>query len=169
MDRMYNAELPGISEYSTTENPTQGILQNDSVDIDTYDDQKKCSNINDYSLIGTRYRSCCNRLEDKLSRCELDAVVEEMAKSEDCFMLHNACMHKLYMTYALQRYRFGSMTYQMKSRFLNEIDTSKLKYTKHSAVKHARNKTVQVEGSSIRYEYYDDEKENDVLKKCLWR
>jgi hypothetical protein len=47
------------------------------------------------------------------------------------------------------------MTYQMKSRFLNEIDTSRLKYSKHSAVSASRNKTVEVE-EPIRYEYFDE-------------
>ena len=64
-------------------------------------------------------------------------------------------MQKLYMTYALQRYRFGNVSYQMKSRFLNEIDTSKLNYQKSQAM--TRHKTgSQEEGASIKYEYYDE-------------
>jgi DNA helicase-2/ATP-dependent DNA helicase PcrA len=66
-------------------------------------------------------------------------------------------MKKLFMTYALQRYRFGSMSYQMKSRFLNEINLDKLSYNRYSASKQPKTRTVGVEGSSIRYEYYDDE------------
>jgi len=76
------------------------------------------------------------------------------------------------MTYALQRYRFGSMSYQLMSRFLKEIDIDKLQYHKHSGLK-LKPRTFQHEGSSIRYEYYEDGdngldeifREDDGIKK----
>jgi hypothetical protein len=53
------------------------------------------------------------------------------------------------------------MTYQMKSRFLNEIDLEKLDYNKLRSSRSKKTRTVEIEGSSIRYEYYEDEVPGD--------
>ena len=93
---------------------------------------------------------------------------EEMEEERRLFYVAiTRAMQKLYMTYALQRYRFGSVSYQMKSRFINEIDTSKLKYVKSTAMTRHRSRSVQEEGSSIKYEYYKDAGKDDVLSEIF--
>ena len=37
-------------------------------------------------------------------------------------------MKKLYLSYAVTRYRYGEMTYSVKSRFLDEIDQSLIRF-----------------------------------------
>ncbi len=183
MDRMNNVQelLSGISEFTdNAENPTiEGFLQEVSLvtDIDTYDDKKNAVTLMTiHSAKGLEYPVVfITGLEEGIFPLMSSTLtLEELEEERRLFYVAiTRAMDKLYMTYALQRYRYGSMTYQMKSRFLNEIDTSKLKYSKHSAVKHSRNKTIEVEGSSIRYEYFeedlhDDEKyifQNNGIKK----
>ena len=170
-DRMTNVQelLSGISEYTdNTKEPTlEGFLQEVSLvtDIDKYDDKKNAVTLMTiHSAKGLEYPVVfITGLEEGLFPLMSSTLtLEELEEERRLFYVAvTRAMNKLYMTYVLQRYRYGSMTYQMKSRFLNEIDTSKLKYNKHSAVKHSRNKTVAVEGSSIRYEYFDDDSHDD--------
>jgi DNA helicase-2/ATP-dependent DNA helicase PcrA len=170
-DRMNNVQelLSGISEYTdNTKEPTlEGFLQEVSLvtDIDKYDDKKNAVTLMTiHSAKGLEYPVVfITGLEEGLFPLMSSTLtLEELEEERRLFYVAvTRAMNKLYITYALQRYRYGSMTYQMKSRFLNEIDTSKLKYNKHSAVKHSRNKTVAVEGSSIRYEYFDDDSHDD--------
>jgi DNA helicase-2/ATP-dependent DNA helicase PcrA len=95
--------------------------------------------------------------------------LEELEEERRLFYVAvTRAMQKLYMTYSLQRYRFGSMSYQMKSRFLNEIDLSKLNYNKHTHARQPRYKTVSQEGSSIKYEYYGDD-DSDSGEKVIFR
>jgi DNA helicase II / ATP-dependent DNA helicase PcrA len=177
MDRMNNVQelLSGISEYTdNTKEPTlEGFLQEVSLvtDIDNYDDKKNAVTLMTiHSAKGLEYPVVfITGLEEGIFPLMSSTLtLEELEEERRLFYVAvTRAMSKLYMSYALQRYRYGSMTYQMKSRFLNEIDTSRLKYTKHSAVRHSRNKTVAVEGSSIRYEYYDEEPQDD--EKYIFR
>ncbi len=170
-DRMNNVQelLSGISEYTdNTKEPTlEGFLQEVSLvtDIDKYDDKKNAVTLMTiHSAKGLEYPVVfITGLEEGLFPLMSSTLtLEELEEERRLFYVAvTRAMNKLYITYALQRYRYGSMTYQMKSRFLNEIDTSKLKYNKHSAVRHSRNKTVAVEGSSIRYEYFEDDSYDD--------
>jgi DNA helicase-2/ATP-dependent DNA helicase PcrA len=182
MDRMYNVQelLSGISEYTDkTENPTlEGFLQEVSLvtDIDTYDDEKNAVTLmTTHSSKGLEYPVVfITGLEDGIF-----PLMSSMESREDLeeerrlfYVAITRAMEKLYMTYALQRYRFGSMSYQLMSRFLKEIDLGRVQYNKHSGMK-LRPKTVQQEGSSIRYEYYEDTdevldemfREDDGIKK----
>lgn len=47
-------------------------------------------------------------------------------------------MNKLYLTYARIRYRFGEMTYQSPSRFLDEVDKSLMKVSGNSYMVYSR-------------------------------
>jgi DNA helicase II / ATP-dependent DNA helicase PcrA len=88
--------------------------------------------------------------------------IEEMEEERRLFYVAaTRAMQKLYMTYSLTRYRFGTMTYQMRSRFLSEIRSSLYSFQKLTAVKTSFQKTVEVEGTSIRYEYYNDGSSSD--------
>jgi DNA helicase-2/ATP-dependent DNA helicase PcrA len=175
MDRMYNVQelLSGISEYTDkTENPTlEGFLQEVSLvtDIDTYDDQKNAVTLmTTHSSKGLEYPVVfITGLEDGIFPLMSSMQsYEEMEEERRLFYVAiTRAMQKLYMTYALQRYRFGSMSYQLMSRFLKEIDTTKLTYNKRTGLK-LKQKIVQHEGSSIRYEYYEG-KDNDVLEEMF--
>ena len=176
MDRMYNIQelLSGISEYTdSNENPTlEGFLQEVSLvtDIDNYDDQKNAVTLmTTHSSKGLEYPVVfITGLEDGIFPLSSSTLAtEEMEEERRLFYVAiTRAMKKLYMTYALQRYRFGSVTYQMKSRFLNEIDLSKLSYNKNSSTQHSRNRVVQQQGSSIRYEYYDNDSD-DVMDEIF--
>ena len=171
MDRMNNVQelLSGISEYTdNTEEPTlEGFLQEVSLvsDIDNYDDKKNAVTLMTiHSAKGLEYPVVfITGLEEGIFPLMSSTLtLEELEEERRLFYVAvTRAMQKLYMTYALQRYRYGSMSYQMKSRFLNEIDLSMLKYNKLSSLRSGRNKTVEVEGSSIRYEYYDDDSRED--------
>jgi len=175
MDRMYNVQelLSGISEYTDkTENATlEGFLQEVSLvtDIDNYDDQKNAVTLmTTHSSKGLEYPVVfISGLEDGIFPLMSSTQShEEMEEERRLFYVAiTRAMEKLYMTYALQRYRFGSVSYQLMSRFLKEIDIGKLQFNKKSGMK-TRAKTVQHEGSSIRYEYYDDGKD-DVLDEMF--
>jgi DNA helicase-2/ATP-dependent DNA helicase PcrA len=167
MDRMNNVQelLSGISEYTdNTEDPTlEGFLQEVSLvsDIDTYDDKKNAVTLMTiHSAKGLEYPVVfITGLEEGIFPLMSSTLtLEELEEERRLFYVAvTRAMQKLYMTYALQRYRYGSMTYQMKSRFLNEIDLKKLKYNKLTSLRPGRSRTVEVEGSSIKYEYYDDD------------
>lgn len=177
MDRMYNVQelLSGISEYTdNNEGATlEGFLQEVSLvtDIDKYDENKNAVTLmTTHSSKGLEYPVVfITGLEDgifPLSSSMLEQ--EEMEEERRLFYVAiTRAMQKLYITYALQRYRFGSVSYQMKSRFLNEIDTSKLKYVKSTAMTRHRSRSVQEEGSSIKYEYYKDSGKDDVLSEIF--
>ncbi len=176
MDRMYNVQelLSGISEYTDkTESPTlEGFLQEVSLvtDIDTYDDKKNAVTLmTTHSSKGLEYPVVfITGLEDGIFPLMSSMQsYEEMEEERRLFYVAiTRAMHKLYMTYALQRYRFGSMSYQLMSRFLKEIDTDKLQYNKRSGMK-LKQKIVQHEGSSIKYEYYYDNSPDDVLTEMF--
>jgi DNA helicase-2/ATP-dependent DNA helicase PcrA len=177
LDRMNNVQelLSGISEYTdNAEEPTlEGFLQEVSLvsDIDTYDDKKNAVTLMTiHSAKGLEYPVVfITGLEEGIfPLLSSTLTLEELEEERRLFYVAvTRAMKKLFMTYALQRYRYGSMSYQMKSRFLNEIDTGRLKYNKLSSLKSGRGKTVEVEGSSIRYEYYDDDSEDD--EKFIFR
>ncbi len=176
MDRMYNIQelLSGISEYTdSNENPTlEGFLQEISLvaDIDNYDDKKNAVTLmTTHSSKGLEYPVVfITGLEDGIFPLLSSTLSnEEMEEERRLFYVAiTRAMKKLYMTYALQRYRFGMMSYQMKSRFLNEIDLSKLVYNKNTP-RQTRNRVVQQQGSSIRYEYYDNNGSEDVLEEIF--
>ena len=173
MDRMYNVQelLSGISEYTdNTEGATlEGFLQEVSLvtDLDKYDDEKNAVTLmTTHSSKGLEYPVVfITGLEDgifPLSSSMLEQ--EEMEEERRLFYVAiTRAMQKLYMTYALQRYRFGNVSYQMKSRFLNEIDTGKLNYVKSTAMTRHKSRSHQEEGSSIKYEYYKNKSSDDVL------
>jgi DNA helicase-2/ATP-dependent DNA helicase PcrA len=175
MDRMYNVQelLSGISEYTDKNEDTslEGFLQEVSLvtDIDTYDDQKNAVTLmTTHSSKGLEFPVVfITGLEDGIFPLMSSMQsYEEMEEERRLFYVAiTRAMQKLYMTYALQRYRFGSMSYQLMSRFLKEIDTGALNYNKRSGAK-LKQKIVQHEGSSIRYEYYE-EKDNDVLEEMF--
>lgn len=177
MDRMYNVQelLSGISEYTdNNEGATlEGFLQEVSLvtDIDKYDENKNAVTLmTTHSSKGLEYPVVfITGLEDgifPLSSSMLEQ--EEMEEERRLFYVAiTRAMQKLYMTYALQRYRFGSVSYQMKSRFINEIDTSRLKYVKSTSMTRHRSRSVQEEGSSIKYEYYKDAGKDDILNEIF--
>jgi DNA helicase-2/ATP-dependent DNA helicase PcrA len=178
MERMYNIQelLSGISEYTDmAEKPTlEGFLQEVSLitDIDTYDDRKNAVTLMTiHSAKGLEYPVVfVTGLEEGLFPLMSSTMTQEELEEERrlFYVAITRSMKKLYMSYALQRYRFGTMTYQMKSRFLNEIDLEKLDYNKHKAAHHKKGRTVEVKGSSIRYEYYDDE-DREYKEKNIFR
>ena len=173
MDRMYNVQelLSGISDYTdNTESATlEGFLQEVSLvtDLDNYDDEKNAVTLmTTHSSKGLEFPVVfITGLEDGIF--PLSSSIPEPEEMEEerrlFYVAITRAMQKLYMTYALQRYRFGNVSYQMKSRFLNEIDTSKLQYLKSSAITKHKSRAYQEEGSSIKYEYYGDNGKNDVL------
>jgi DNA helicase-2/ATP-dependent DNA helicase PcrA len=173
MDRMYNVQelLSGISEYTdNTEGATlEGFLQEVSLvtDLDKYDDEKNAVTLmTTHSSKGLEYPVVfITGLEDgifPLSSSMLEQ--EEMEEERRLFYVAiTRAMQKLYMTYALQRYRFGNISYQMKSRFLNEIDTGKLNYVKSTAMTRHKSRSHQEDGASIKYEYYKNKTSDDVL------
>lgn len=173
MDRMYNVQelLSGISEYTdNTEGATlEGFLQEVSLvtDIDKYDTDKNAVTLmTTHSSKGLEFPVVfITGLEDgifPLSSSMLEQ--EEMEEERRLFYVAiTRAMQKLYMTYALQRYRFGNVSYQMKSRFINEIDTSKLDYQKSSVMTKHKSRAHQEEGSSIKYEFYNNKNSDDVL------
>jgi DNA helicase-2/ATP-dependent DNA helicase PcrA len=176
MDRMYNVQelLSGISEYTdTTEGATlEGFLQEVSLvtDIDNYDDQKNAVTLmTTHSSKGLEYPVVfITGLEDGIFPLSSSSLTQEEMEEERrlFYVAITRAMQKLYITYSLQRYRFGSVSYQMKSRFLNEIDVSKLQYIKAHSHSRQRNKIFQEEGSSIKYEYYDNGSD-DVLDEMF--
>jgi len=177
MDRMYNVQelLSGISEYTdNTEGATlEGFLQEVSLvtDLDNYDDEKNAVTLmTTHSSKGLEYPVVfITGLEDGIFPLSSSSLTQEEMEEERrlFYVAITRAMQKLYMTYSLQRYRFGSVSYQMKSRFLNEIDTSKLQYNKSHSLGKQRNKVHQEEGSSIRYEYYNDNGSDNVLEEMF--
>jgi len=175
MERMYNVQelLSGISEYADkNENATlEGFLQEVSLvtDIDSYDDQKNAVTLMTvHSAKGLEYPVVfITGLEDGIFPLSSSLTQEELEEERRLFYVAiTRSMQKLYMSYALQRYRFGNMSYQLKSRFLNEIDTAKLEYNK-SAAKAQRSRVYQPEGSSIRYEYFDNSDQNGFIDEII--
>lgn len=169
MDRMFNVQelLSGISEYTdSNESPTlEGFLQEVSLvtDIDNYDDQKNAVTLmTAHSAKGLEYPVVfITGLEDGIfPLLSSTQSPEEMEEERRLFYVAiTRAMKKLYISYALMRYRFGSAMYQMKSRFLNEIDLSRLHYNKNTGAKDPKSPKRRVyreEGSSIKYEYYHD-------------
>jgi DNA helicase-2/ATP-dependent DNA helicase PcrA len=177
MDRMYNVQelLSGISEYTDeNEKPSlEGFLQEVSLvtDIDKYDDKKNAVTLMTiHSAKGLEYPVVfITGLEEGIFPLMNSTMsLEELEEERRLFYVAvTRAMQKLYMTYSLQRYRFGSMSYQMKSRFLNEIDLSKISYNKHSHARQTRSRTVSQEGSSIKYEYYGDD-DSDSNEKVIF-
>lgn len=180
MDRMYNVQelLSGISEYTdNTEGATlEGFLQEVSLvtDLDKYDEQKNAVTLmTTHSSKGLEYPVVfITGLEDGIFPLSSSSLMQEEMEEERrlFYVAITRAMEKLYMTYALQRYRFGNVSYQMKSRFLNEIDTSKLDFHKsHVMTRHkSRQSSYQEEGSSIKYEYYKDNgSSRDVLNEMF--
>lgn len=174
MDRMYNVQelLSGISEYTdNTEGATlEGFLQEVSLvtDLDKYDDQKNAVTLmTTHSSKGLEYPVVfITGLEDGIFPLSSSMIEQEEMEEERrlFYVAITRAMQKLYMTYALQRYRFGNVSYQIKSRFLNEIDTTKLNYMKSTVMtKHKSRQHHQDEGASIKYEYYKDKSSDDVL------
>lgn len=180
MDRMYNVQelLSGISEYTdNTEGATlEGFLQEVSLvtDLDKYDDQKNAVTLmTTHSSKGLEYPVVfITGLEDGIFPLSSSSLMQEEMEEERrlFYVAITRAMEKLYMTYALQRYRFGNVSYQMKSRFLNEIDVSKLDFHKsHVMTRHkSRQSSYQEEGSSIKYEYYKENgSSSDVLNEMF--
>ncbi len=165
-DRMNNVQelLSGISEYAdTTENPTlEGFLQEVSLvtDLDNLDDKKNAVTLMTiHSAKGLEFPIVfITGLEDGIFPLSSSSLsLEEMEEERRLFYVAiTRAMNKLYISYALQRYRFGSMSYQMKSRFLNEIDLTKIKFNKAYQVRGSKPKTARQQGSSIQYEFYDN-------------
>jgi DNA helicase II / ATP-dependent DNA helicase PcrA len=177
MDRMYNVQelLSGISEYTDTNEGAslEGFLQEVSLvtDIDKYDDQKNAVTLmTTHSSKGLEYPVVfITGLEDGIFPLSSSALTQEEMEEERrlFYVAITRAMEKLYISYSLQRYRFGNVSYQMKSRFLNEIDTSKLDYRKSHVMTRHRSRTHQEEGSSIKYEFYKDNGKDDVLKEMF--
>lgn len=177
MDRMYNVQelLSGISEYTdNTEGATlEGFLQEVSLvtDLDKYDDQKNAVTLmTTHSSKGLEYPVVfITGLEDGIFPLASSTLEQEEMEEERrlFYVAITRAMQKLYMTYTLQRYRFGSVSYQMKSRFLNEIDTTKLQYNKSAVLTRHKSRQTHEEGSSIKYEYYKDNGSEDVLNEIF--
>lgn len=177
MDRMYNVQelLSGISEYTDTNEGAslEGFLQEVSLvtDIDKYDDEKNAVTLmTTHSSKGLEYPVVfITGLEDGIFPLSSSALTQEEMEEERrlFYVAITRAMEKLYISYSLQRYRFGNVSYQMKSRFLNEIDTSKLDYRKSHVMTRHRSRTHQEEGSSIKYEFYKDNGKDDVLKEMF--
>lgn len=173
MDRMYNVQelLSGISEYTdNTEGATlEGFLQEVSLvtDIDKYDTDKNAVTLmTTHSSKGLEFPVVfITGLEDGIFPLSSSMMEQEEMEEERrlFYVAITRAMQKLYMTYALQRYRFGNVSYQMKSRFINEIDTSKLDYQKSSVMTRHKSRSNREEGSSIKYEFYNNKSSDDVL------
>ncbi|HWA06565.1 MAG TPA: UvrD-helicase domain-containing protein [Ignavibacteria bacterium] len=173
MDRMYNVQelLSGISEYTdNTEGATlEGFLQEVSLvtDIDKYDTDKNAVTLmTTHSSKGLEFPVVfITGLEDGIFPLSSSMMEQEEMEEERrlFYVAITRAMQKLYMTYALQRYRFGNVSYQMKSRFINEIDTSKLEYQKSSVMTRHKSRSHQEEGTSIKYEFYNNKSSDDVL------
>ncbi len=173
MDRMYNVQelLSGISEYTdNTEGATlEGFLQEVSLvtDIDKYDTDKNAVTLmTTHSSKGLEFPVVfITGLEDGIFPLSSSMMEQEEMEEERrlFYVAITRAMQKLYMTYALQRYRFGNVSYQMKSRFINEIDTSKLDYQKSSVMTRHKSRSHQEEGTSIKYEFYNNKASDDVL------
>lgn len=166
LDRANNVQelINGISSYTdNVEKPTlEGFLQEVSLltDIDNYDDRKNAVTLMTmHSAKGLEYPVVfVTGLEEGLFplMSSFDTMEEMEEERRLFYVAATRAMKKLYVTYALTRYRFGTNTYQMKSRFLSEIQPSLYHVQKRSGIKQPHQRTVEVEGTSIRYEYYDD-------------
>lgn len=180
IERMNNIQelLSGITEYcDKSDNPTlEGFLQEVSLvtDIDTYDDERNAVTLMTmHSSKGLEFPVVfIAGLEDGIFPL-LNSVLSQEELEEERRLFYVAVTRakdKLYLSYALQRYRFGSFNYQFRSRFLDEIDLSDVEFIKSSAL--SKSKTAPKHSVSLTYEYYNDKpekKENtlerDVLKK----
>jgi ATP-dependent DNA helicase UvrD/PcrA len=175
-DRMYNVQelLSAVSEYNDNagEPSLEGFLQQVSLvtDIDTYDDKKNAVTLMTmHSAKGLEYPVVfITGLEDGVFPLSSSTEAQEEMEEERrlFYVAITRSMKKLYLSYALQRYRFGSPSYQMKSRFLNEIDLSKVKLYKTDRMGYStarRKKVVKVAGSSIKYEYYENGDRDEEL------
>ncbi|MCX7877294.1 MAG: UvrD-helicase domain-containing protein [Ignavibacteria bacterium] len=162
-ERMNNIQelLSGITEYSDkTDNPSlEGFLQEVSLvtDIDTYEDSKNAVTLMTmHSSKGLEFPVVfIAGLEDGIFPLLNSPPTQEELEEERrlFYVAATRAKDRLYMSYALQRYRFGSFCYQIRSRFLDEIDLSDIEFIRPST---QRNKVVQEVGSSIRYEYFND-------------
>lgn len=175
-DRMYNVQelLSAVSEYNdSSEKPSlEGFLQQVSLvmDIDTYDDKKNAVTLMTmHSAKGLEYPVVfITGLEDGIFPLSSSTETQEEMEEERrlFYVAVTRAMRKLYLSYALQRYRYGAPSYQIKSRFLNEIDLSEVTFYKDDRFGRAvrrRKKVVSVAGSSIKYEYYDETEQDEEL------
>jgi len=97
---------------------------------------------------------------------------EEMEEERRLFYVAiTRAMDKLYISFANQRYRFGSRTFQVKSRFLKEVDEDirGKKLVSFENYKQSAKKIFFEEkpsaGTGIRYEYFDTETKNGKSRK----
>jgi DNA helicase-2/ATP-dependent DNA helicase PcrA len=170
-ERMLNVQelLSAISEYTdnSLEPSLEGFLQQVALvnDIDNLDDKKNAVTLMTmHSAKGLEFPVVfVTGLEDGIfPLSSATETIEELEEERRLFYVAvTRAMKKLYLTYALQRYRFGSPSFQMKSRFLEEIDLSKLTHRAKTDSSLRRKRVVNVPGSSIRYEYFDDEMESE--------
>jgi DNA helicase-2/ATP-dependent DNA helicase PcrA len=179
-ERMYNVQelLSAISEYADTsvndstrrEEPSlEGFLQQVSLvtDIDTYDDKKNAVTLMTmHSAKGLEYPVVfVTGLEDGIFPLSSSTLTsEEMEEERRLFYVAiTRAMKRLYFSYALQRYRYGSPSYQMKSRFLNEIDLRNVIVLKAGSGRTVKQRTRQLPGSSIKYEYFENGEDETEL------
>jgi len=169
-ERMLNIQelLSAISEYADTspEPSLEGFLQQVALvsDIDTLDDKKNAVTLMTmHSAKGLEFPVVfITGLEDGIF--PLSSSIESLEDLEEerrlFYVAVTRAMNKLYLSYALQRYRYGSPSFQMKSRFLDEIDLSNLTFRIRNHVLLQRDRSLNGSGNTVRYEDFDDAEEN---------
>ena len=173
-ERMYNIQelLSGISEYSDkyTDATLEGFLQQVSLvtDIDTYDNVKNAVTLMTmHSSKGLEFPVVfVTGLEDGIFPL-LNSIPysnEEIEEERRLFYVAvTRSRLKLYMSYALQRYRFGTSSYQLPSRFIKEIDPSKIEFIRSTVNPRSRTGVKYGEGSFISYENYKRDEDNEPV------
>ncbi|MCX7833008.1 MAG: UvrD-helicase domain-containing protein [Ignavibacteria bacterium] len=114
--------------YDTNENPTlEGFLEQVSLitDIDELDDKKNAVTLmTAHSAKGLEFSVVfITGLEDGLFPLSSSFdIAEELEEERRLFYVAvTRAKEKLYITYSNQRYRYGELKFQLKSRFLSEI------------------------------------------------
>lgn len=170
MERMYNVQelLSGISEYCDTKNnpSLEEYLQEVSLvtDVDTYDNKKNAVTLmTTHAVKGLEYPVVfISGLEEGLfplySSTESESELEEERRL--FYVAITRAEKKLYMSYALERYRFGTRTSQYKSRFLSEVDHCEIDFIKQEYQRVNRKRKVNEPGSTISYEFFGEEDGN---------
>jgi DNA helicase-2/ATP-dependent DNA helicase PcrA len=180
LDRMNNIMelLSGISEFSAInkEASLENFLQEVSLvtDIDNYDDSKNAVTLmTTHSSKGLEYPVVfITGMEDGLF--PLASSFDDLAAIEEERRLFYVALtraeKKVHISYALQRYKFGSISYQIKSRFLNEIDLSQLDFKKNNLNSKQLNRSAGMsEGVFINYTQFakkiSEKSNNDIFKE----
>ena len=157
--------ISAIAEYDDNHDNAklEGFLQDVSLvsDIDTIDNQKNAVTLMTiHSAKGLEFPVVfITGLEEGLFPVSNSIIQEEELEEERrlFYVAITRAMKKLYLMYANQRYKFGTPSYQARSRFLKEISPDIYdKYIKYEGLKTfntGANSVRSRQGKSIQYDF----------------